>query len=66
MDRYTLRQWRGLRELTLQELSDATGLSTVTLSSYENDIRKMAGSRVENATKIAEALGIKVEQIIIE
>jgi DNA-binding XRE family transcriptional regulator len=57
---FTLKQWRLVKELTIEQMAKACDVSTNTYSAWENDPGKV---KVKNALKIAEALGVSVNEI---
>lgn len=62
MERKTIREWRNARFLTQGELGQIVGVSYFTVSNWELGIKQ---PRARNLRALAEALGIKPEQIIL-
>ena len=60
-----LRQIRRNKDITQEQLSQLTGLSGRIISSYENDINALRSASYENLEKIANALGVKVDDIFL-
>ena len=61
-ERKTIREWRNARFLTQGELGQMIGVSYFTVSNWELGIKQ---PRARNLRALAEALGIKPEQIIL-
>jgi transcriptional regulator with XRE-family HTH domain len=59
-ERLTIREWRARRFLTQQELGEMVGVSYMSISNWENGIK---APRAKHMRVLAEALGIKPEQI---
>ena len=60
MDRLTLNQWMGLREMTGEKLAEITGLTISTISNIRN--RKVVPT-LDSLKKIADALDLKLDDI---
>lgn len=56
----SLKQWRLVKEMTIEQMAKACEVSTNTYSAWEDDPGKV---KVRNALKIAEALGVSVNEI---
>ena len=61
----TLRQWRGLRELSQKELSEKTGINERTIINYEKNVTNLHNAKYSTVEKLAVALDIKVENIFL-
>ena len=61
-ERKTIREWRNARYLTQGELGDKIGVSYFTISNWELGVKQ---PRVKNLRALAEALGIRPEQILL-
>ena len=61
----TLRQWRGLRELSQKGLSEKTGINERTIINYEKDVANLHNAKYSTVEKLAVALDIKVENIFL-
>ena len=61
----TLRQWRGLRELSQKELSEKTGINERTIINYEKDVANLHNAKYSTVEKLAVALDIKVANIFL-
>lgn len=60
MDKLTINQWMGLRELTGEKLAEITGLSVSTVSNIRTGKVEPSLSSLQ---KIAEALSVKLDDI---
>ena len=56
----SIKQWRLLKELTIEQMATACNVSTNTYSAWETNPGKI---KIDNALKIAEALGISINDI---
>lgn len=65
-ERLSIRQLRGLRLMTQEELNKATGISTRTIGSYEDDVNKLRKASYETIEKLATALGVTVDDIFLD
>lgn len=61
----TLRQWRGLRELSQKDLSEKTGINERTIINYEKDVANLHNAKYSTVEKLAVALDIKVANIFL-
>ena len=61
----TLRQWRGLRELSQKDLSEKTGINERTIINYEKDVANLHNAKYSTVEKLAIALDVKVENIFL-
>lgn len=59
-EKFTLRQWRGIRDMRVNELAAESGLTVKTINNYERDIDRLRGASYKNLEAIAKALGISV------
>lgn len=59
----TLREWRRLKEVTQAELAAVCGVTPATYIEWE---KKPSSIKVSSAMKIAERLGITLDDIILE
>lgn len=59
-DKLDLAQWRGLRKLTKAELSEKSGVSTRTISGFEDDPSRMQSANYSTLRALAKALDIQV------
>ena len=62
LERKTIREWRNARFLTQGELGQMVGVSYFTVSNWELGIKQ---PRAKNLRAVAEALGIRPEQIVL-
>ena len=60
METHTLRVWRQIRELSVEELAEKTRLHPVTIRNHETGYLKMSENTKRN---YAYTLGVQVEQI---
>ena len=60
MDRLTLRQWRLVKELTIEDMAAACGVHPNTYAAWEKAPGKIS---VDNAITIAKVLGVSVDAI---
>lgn len=61
MERYTIREWKGLRGITSEKLAEMCNVSVKTISNWQKD----GGSiKMSHAYKLAKAFGCSLEQII--
>lgn len=58
-----IRQRRKELGMTLKELGEAIGVSTPTICRYETD--KLYGMRIDTAFRLAEVLGVKVDDLVM-
>lgn len=56
----SLKQWRLVKEMTIEQMAKACNVSTNTYSEWEKNPGKV---KVNNALKIAETLGVSVNEI---
>lgn len=64
-EKFTLRQWRGIRDMRVNELATESGLTVKTINNYERDIDRLRGASYKNLEAIAKALGISVGDIFL-
>lgn len=60
-----LKQWRALKEISRDELAQATQLTARTIYNYETDVNNLRKASYENLLKIANALEISVDDIFL-
>ncbi len=65
MGKKTLRQIRREKDMTQEELSIETGITTRSITTYENDIKALRSAKYEFLEKMAKALGVKVDDIFL-
>ena len=56
----SLKQWRLVKEMTIEQMAKACNVSANTYSEWEKNPGKV---KVNNALKIAETLGVSVNEI---
>ena len=59
----TLKTLRRFRGMTQEELAKETGITSRTIMSYENDVKKLRRASYENIKKLASALDVSVDDI---
>lgn len=64
-EKFTLRQWRGIRDMRVNELAAQTNLTVRTINNYERDIDRLRGASYKNLEAIAKALDISVDDIFL-
>lgn len=64
-EKYTLRQWRVLQDMRVNELARKSGLTVRTINNYERDINLFRNVSYKNLEAIAGALGISVSDIFL-
>lgn len=64
-EKYTLRQWRVLQDMRVNELASKSGLTVRTINNYERDINLFRNVSYKNLEAIAGALGISVSDIFL-
>ncbi len=62
-EKLTIREWRARHWLTQQELGEKVGVSYMSISNWENGIK---APRAKHMRALAEALGIRPEQIVLQ
>lgn len=65
MSKKTLRQIRREKDVTQEELSTMTGITTRSITAYENDVQALRNASYEYLEKIAKALGVEVDDIFL-
>lgn len=65
MEKKTLRQIRREKDMTQEELSKLTGITTRSITSYENDINALRSTNYDTLEKIAKALDVEVDNIFL-
>lgn len=53
------------KRLTQKDLALASGLSERTINTYESDIDNLRNARYKNVEKVADALGVSVDEIFL-
>lgn len=59
----TLKTLRRFRGMTQEELAKATGITSRTIMSYENDVEKLRKASYDTIDKLANALSVSVDDI---
>lgn len=59
----TLREWRRLKEVTQEQLAEVCGIHVNTYRTWEE---KPSEIKISNAMKIADRLGITLDDLILE
>lgn len=63
--KYTLKQLRALKSMSRQQLADKVGVHYNTIMFYENDVNKLRQAEYETIEKIADALGVEIDNIFL-
>ncbi|MDI6501909.1 helix-turn-helix transcriptional regulator [Leuconostoc suionicum] len=53
------------KRLTQKDLAQASGLSERTINTYESNIDNLRNARYKNVEKVANALGVSVDEIFL-
>lgn len=53
------------KRLTQKDLAIASGLSERTINTYESDVDNLRNARYKNVEKVANALGVSVDEIFL-
>ena len=59
-----LKEMREAKGLSQSQLAKETGISVRTIQSYERGARKLSGASYDRLKKMAEALGVDIEDLI--
>ncbi|MBF1724473.1 MAG: helix-turn-helix transcriptional regulator [Streptococcus sp.] len=62
----TLKTLRRFRGMTQEDLAKATGITSRTIMSYENDVKKLRKASYDKIDKLANALSISVDDIFLD
>lgn len=65
MSKKTLRQIRRENDVTQDELSRLTGITTRSITLYENDVNALRRASYDFLERIAKALGVNVDDIFL-
>jgi len=65
MIKKTLRQIRREKDITQEQLSELTGITTRSITTYENDVQALRSASYEYLDKIVTALGVKIDDIFL-
>lgn len=65
MCKKTLRQIRREKDVTQEQLSKKTGITTRSITAYENDLNSLRNASYEYLERIAKALDIEVDDIFL-
>lgn len=65
-EKYTLKQLRGLKGYSKEELARKSNVTSRTIFIYETDIEKMRNGKYSTLDKIAKALGVRVSDIFLD
>lgn len=63
--KYTLKQLRALKSISRQQLADEVGVHYNTIMFYENDVNKLRQAEYETIEKIADVLGVEIDNIFL-
>lgn len=62
----TLKTLRRFRGMTQEELAKETGITSRTIMSYENDVKKLRRASYEKIKNLASALDVSVDDIFLD
>ena len=65
-EKYTLEQLRNINGFTKEELARRSGVSSRTISMYEEDIEKIRNGKYSTLEKLAKVLGVRVKDIFLD
>lgn len=65
VEKYTLKQIRGIKGITQEKLAQKVGVTTRTIANYEEDVKKFQKADYIIVYKIAQALGVKTSDIFL-
>lgn len=65
MCKKTLRQIRREKDVTQEQLSRKTGITTRSITAYENDLNSLRNASYDYLERIAKALDIEVDDIFL-
>lgn len=63
MNNKSLRQWRIVRGMTINELSEKSGISERAIKYLENDTQRIGRAKISTLESLCEVLGIKLSRI---
>lgn len=61
-----LKHWRVLKEISREQLAEATQLTSRTIYNYETDVNNLRKASYETLLKLANALDISVDDIFLD
>lgn len=64
-EKFTIKQWRGIRGLTQEELAAMSGVSARTIHTYETDIESLGNAKYKTIQNIANALEVRLDDIFL-
>lgn len=62
----TLKQWRNIREMNQEKLSDKSGVSLRSIVKYENGKDNLRNAKYSTIVKLCKALDISVKNLFLE
>ena len=62
----TLKQWRGLREISQRELAIKSGINERSIVNYESDVKRLRNAQYSTIKRIADVLEIEVSNIFLD
>lgn len=65
MVKKTLRRIRREKDMTQEQLSQATGITTRSITAYENDVNTLRSASYDYLEKLAKALGVEVQEFFL-
>lgn len=64
-EKFTIKQWRGIRGLTQEELAQMSGVSAKTIYTYETEEGSLGKAQYNTVQRIANALEIRLDNIFL-
>lgn len=65
-EKYTLEQLRNINGFTKEELARRSGVTSRTISLYEEDINNIRNGKYSTLEKLAKVLGVRVRDIFLD
>lgn len=64
-EKFTIKQWRGVRGLTQEELAKMSGVSAKTIYTYETEEGSLGNAKYITVQRIADALEVRLDDIFL-
>ena len=65
MSKKTLRQLRREKDITQEELSRMTGITSRSITTYENNVQALRNASYNYLERLAEALNVNIDDIFL-